>query len=70
MEVPPPVSSGMELWAVEDVAHCVLRCFDLSTLDAVLHFVQAAPELHGYLQDSSLWSELRRRCVEQEFLQS
>ncbi|KAE8892900.1 hypothetical protein PF002_g26820 [Phytophthora fragariae] len=48
----------MEVWAVEGVTHCILRFMDLSTFDAVLHFIQAIPELQGYLQDGSLWSEL------------
>ncbi|KAG6618354.1 Macro domain-containing protein [Phytophthora cinnamomi] len=48
----------MEIWAVEGVAHCILPYLDLSTFDAVLDFIQAAPELHGYLQDGALWTEL------------
>ncbi|KAE8968372.1 hypothetical protein PF011_g27205, partial [Phytophthora fragariae] len=48
----------MEVWAVEGVTHCILRFMALSTFDAVLHFIQAIPELQGYLQDGSLWSKL------------
>ncbi|EGZ08845.1 hypothetical protein PHYSODRAFT_318738 [Phytophthora sojae] len=48
----------MELWAVEGVAHCILRCLDVSTIDTVLHVIQAVPELHGYLQDGALWTQL------------
>lgn len=59
LQLPPQTASrGMEVWAVEGVAHCILRCLDLSAFDAALHFLQASPELQGYLQDSSLWSEL------------
>ncbi|GMF53689.1 unnamed protein product [Phytophthora fragariaefolia] len=67
-------SVGMEVWAVEGVGHCILRYLDLPTLDALLHVVQARPELQGYLQDCSLWAELAslhfkgHRDVELRFL--
>ncbi|KAL4088085.1 hypothetical protein PRIC1_012515 [Phytophthora ramorum] len=53
-----PSSSALQVFAVEGIARSILCFLDLSTFDAVLHSFQATPELHGYLQDSSLWTEL------------
>ncbi|RLN54067.1 hypothetical protein BBJ29_008194 [Phytophthora kernoviae] len=51
-------SIGLQVWAVEGVAHAILFFMDVFTLDATLHVIQEASALHGYLQDSSLWKEL------------
>ncbi|KAG6953447.1 hypothetical protein JG688_00012803 [Phytophthora aleatoria] len=53
-----PPSSALQVLAVEGIARSILFLLDLSSLDAIVHVFQATPELHGYLQDSSLWTEL------------
>ncbi|KAG7375397.1 Ganglioside-induced differentiation-associated protein 2 [Phytophthora pseudosyringae] len=54
----PQASRGLEIWAVEGVAHSILFYLDLSTLDALLHVIQATDELRGYLKDDPLWAAL------------
>ncbi|KAL3656483.1 hypothetical protein V7S43_018630 [Phytophthora oleae] len=46
------------VFAVEGVARSILFFLDLPSFDAILYAFQATPELHGYLQDASLWTEL------------
>lgn len=53
-----PCSAGLQVWAVEGVARAILLFMDVTALDAALHAINATPALHGYLQDSSLWTEL------------
>jgi O-acetyl-ADP-ribose deacetylase (regulator of RNase III) len=50
----------MQVWAVEGTAHSILFYLDMPSIDAVLHFIQATPELHGYLQDAALWTNLSK----------
>jgi hypothetical protein len=52
--------TGMQVWAVEGTAHSILFYLDMPSIDAVLHFIQATPELHGYLQDAALWTNLSK----------
>ncbi|GMF38544.1 unnamed protein product [Phytophthora lilii] len=67
-------SRALQVFAVEGVARSILFFLDLSSFDALLHLLQATPELHGYLQDSSLWTQLSelhfggQRDVELRFL--
>eukprot|EP00644_Phytophthora_capsici_P018544 jgi/Phyca11/128086/e_gw1.73.119.1 len=51
-------SSALQVFAVEGVARSILFYLDLPSFDAILYSFQATPELHGYLQDCSLWTEL------------
>ncbi|KAL3670858.1 hypothetical protein V7S43_004043 [Phytophthora oleae] len=51
-------SSALQVLAVEGVARSILFFLDLPSFDAILYAFQATPELHGYLQDTSLWTEL------------
>ncbi|KAG7377962.1 Ganglioside-induced differentiation-associated protein 2 [Phytophthora pseudosyringae] len=55
---PPSSSSASRVFAVEGITRSILLFLDLASFDAILHAFQATPELHGYLQDTSLWSEL------------
>ncbi|GMF33589.1 unnamed protein product [Phytophthora lilii] len=54
----PPAVSRLALWAAEGVAHCILCCLDLSTLDALLHSLRETPEFRGCLEDGTLWTKL------------
>ncbi|KAF4146481.1 Macro domain [Phytophthora infestans] len=73
---------GMDIWSVEGIASTIFFYLDLSTFDALSHFIQAVPELRTYLSDGTLWTQLSQNrdwswtsreltCVQlQEFLQS
>lgn len=45
---------------MESVVHSILFYLDLRTFGAVLHFIQAAPELQMYLKDDALWTQLSK----------
>lgn len=53
-----PSTVGLQVWAVEGVARSILLFTDLTSFDTILNAIQATPELHGYLKDSGLWTEL------------
>lgn len=54
----PSASSALQVFAVEGITRSILFFLDLSTFETILLAFQATPELHGYLQDASLWTEL------------
>ncbi|KAK1935602.1 Macro domain-containing protein [Phytophthora citrophthora] len=51
-------SSALQVFAVEGVTRSILFYLDLPSFDAILFAFQSTPELRGYLQDNSLWTEL------------
>eukprot|EP00644_Phytophthora_capsici_P018542 jgi/Phyca11/537083/estExt2_fgenesh1_pg.C_PHYCAscaffold_730001 len=53
-------TAAQDIWAVESVVHSILFYLDLRTFGAVLHFIQAAPELQMYLKDDALWTQLSK----------
>ncbi|KAF4137102.1 Macro domain [Phytophthora infestans] len=53
-----PRSLALQVFAVEGIARSILFYLDAPSLDATVHVFQSTSELHGYLQDSSLWTEL------------
>ncbi|KAK1935618.1 Macro domain-containing protein [Phytophthora citrophthora] len=55
-----PSSSALQVFAVEGVARSILFYLDLPSFDAILFAFRSTPELHGYLQDNSLWTELSK----------
>ncbi|KAF4035752.1 Macro domain [Phytophthora infestans] len=70
---------GMDIWSVEGIASTIFFYLDLSTFDALSHFIQAVPELRTYLSDGTLWTQLSQvhfggrrspRLAVEEFLQS
>ncbi|KAG3107719.1 hypothetical protein PI124_g17223 [Phytophthora idaei] len=57
----PQAPRGIDIWAVEGIARSIFFYLDLSTFDAVLHFIQATPELREYLKDGTLWGQLSKK---------